>query len=462
MLVKDVAMNPKDVEGWYYLGLVRGELRNWEGMIEAFDSCSKVSNVHDKDIDQVRLHYWIESYNTGTKALQSAATDTTQYDSSIVLFKSAILLEPDSSMSYKALAYAYLNKGDQDSAIAPLSTMWDRTKDEDAAKYLGEIYYQDGEKLMQEFGDENADKLSNLKNVSSIEKGQKKVEVSATLGQPDEKTSLEPAKKKKGKRGSSENTDEKEKWVYKKYGLTLIFTGENLTEKDTDFAYNPGIDSSKYQLALAKFQKAIDVLKPAMKEYPDDQSLTSVMTNCYIASDKTQEAIELFKEASEKNPGVPDFQYNYGVILLKGGDYERAAAQFEKAIAASSSSLDDITRDLASAVATNDSAKIKEDVDDSTRTAITQWNSMYNLGAAYVNWGVDIQSKAGEKSDPDSLRKVVSAKFQEGLPYLEKYSTYKSDDPNLWELMAKVYAYTNDVKKAQAAIEKADSLRRAH
>lgn len=459
-LLKDVTNNPQDGESWYYLGYVRGELKKWADMMDAFDHALKISDAHKNDITLAKEHYWIESYNEGTKSLQNARSDSTAYQKAVSSFNTAILIEPDSTMSYQGLAYTYLNMGIPDSALAPFMKLWTTNQNEEAAKYIGEIYFEDGQKLKQDFENDNGDKLTNIKNVNSIYEGQSVVEVTSAIGQPDEKK-VNEASKSKGKK-IAQRSGPTETWTYKTYGLTLTFENDRLRTKQVDFVYNPGVDSTKYMQALVEYKKALDIIVPATKLYPEDQSLTTVMTNCYIAANQTAEATETFREAAEKNPQNPDFQYNYGVILLKGLKYEPAIAQFKKAIDASVATLDQLSQELSTAESSNDSEKTKELIADTTRTKTTQWNAMYNLGASYVNWGVEMQHSAPQNSDPDSLRKVVSAKFQDGLPYLEKYSTYKSDDPNLWELMAKVYAFTNNEKKAEDAIQRADELRQIH
>ncbi len=426
-LLKDVQINPQDEEGWYLLGRVRAEKSDWAGMLEAFQQALKISNVHAKDIHDVTAHYWVQSYNLGTKYLQGARDSSSYYPKAVAEFKRAVLLEPDSSMSYRGLAYTYLNMGTTDSAVAPLKTLWNRSKDEEAGKFLGEIYFENGEKLKESFENDNGGKLDTLKNVGSIEKGMSEEDVASALGQPDEKKAEQPPKEK-GKRTVTQQGSTKDVWTYKTYGLTLTFVNDALTEKKVDFVYNPNVDSTKYNLAMVQFKKALDILVPATKLYPNNQSLMTELTNCYIAANMTEEASAAFKAAAANNPTNKDFQYNYGVILLRQNDYENAIAQFEKTL-----QIDSL-----------------------------YWNADYNLGASYVNWGVEIQNGAPQDSDPDSVRKAVSSKFEKALPYLERFSLHKANDPNLWELLAKVYAYMNDTKKAQEAIQKADALRKGN
>ncbi|HUI29176.1 MAG TPA: tetratricopeptide repeat protein [Candidatus Acidoferrales bacterium] len=455
-LQKDLSTNPQDEEAWYWLGYVRGERQKYTGMMEAFQHALKISDENKQNITDVRTHYWVQLYNQGTKYLQTGRDTSTNYGKAISAFENAIVVEPDSMLSYKGLAYSYLNMALNDSAVEPLMVLWNKDKDQDAAKFLSEVYYEKGQKLKQDFEDSSQDKLNTLKNLNSIVEGVSEEEVAATIGQPDQKIS---ASAQKGKKKSPGTSTQEEKWIYKTYGLTLTFDQDMLKTKKVDFAYNPGIDSTKYLQAIDQFKKALDVLVPATNIYPDDQDLMTVLTNCYIAADMTEQATETFKTGAMKNPGSSDFQYNYGVILLRGNEFEKAVAQFKKAIDAGNATLEQLKDKLAHPDSSANAPKLNQNVE---RTQSTIWNATYNLGASYVNWGVHIQNSTAKNGDPDSLRKAVSAKFEQSIPYLEKYSTYKSDDPNLWELLAKVYAFMNNTQKAQEAIRKADSLRQVH
>lgn len=454
-LLKEVSANPQDEQAWYYLGRVRGEKQNWTGMREAFQHALSISDEDKKDIVSVEQHYWVQYYNEGTKLLQRAKDSSSYFDKAIAGFRNAITIEPDSMLAYKGLAYTYLNMMQEDSAIEPLTLLWNKYGDEDAAKFLSEIYYQNGQKLKDDFQNDNEGKLDTLKNVKSIAEGMSEEEISATLGQPDQKTSTD---KRKNKKKTIEASGQ-EVWVYKTYGFTLSFDQDRLKTKKVDFEYNPQVDSSKYMLALVQFKKALDVLVPATKKFEEDRDLMTVLTNCYIAADMSERATEVFKAGALKNPGNADFQYNYGVLLLRADDFENAIDQFKKAIDAANATVSSLQGKLAHPDSSVNQDKANEDL---SRTQATIWNSTYNLGASYVNWGVKIQTNASTSSDPDSLHKAVSTKFELALPYLEKYSTYKQDDPNLWELLAKVYAFMNNVQKASDAIKKADALRQIH
>ncbi len=427
-LQKDVTDNPQDGEGWYWLGYVKGQKQEYAGMTDAFRQCLKISDAHKKDIGDITLHYWVQSYNQGTKDLQAGKDTTGLYAKSVTEFNNAILLEPDSLMSYKGLAYAYLNMGNNDSALGPLNILWTREKDEDAAKFLGEIYFENGQKLKTDFQNDNSGKLDTLKNVNSIAEGMSEEEVGATLGQPDQKSAA-TAEKSKAKKKSGVKEASPDVWTYKTYGLTLTFDNDRLTVKKVDFVYAPQIDSSKYRMAMVQFDSALDILVPASKAYPDDAALTTVLTNSYISADKEEEAADAFKAAAEKNPDNKDFQYDYGVILLKSNNFHGAIDQFQKTL------------------------KLDPDY----------WSAIYNLGLTYVSWAHQVQDSISLIANHDSTsQKAIIAKIEQAIPYLEKYSQYKSDDPSLWDLLGGVYTFMNDKEKAHDAYQKSDSLRQIH
>ncbi len=455
-LQKDVVTNPQDEEAWYYLGYARGERQNWTGMKDAFEHALSISDVDKQNIINSEQHYWVQLYNQGTKDLQRGRDTSSYYDSAIVAFRGAITVEPDSLLSYKGLAYTFLNKTLEDSAVQPLSVLWSKTKDEDAAKFLSEIYYEKGQKLKQDFLSANEDKLETLKNINSIQEGSSEEDVAAAIGQPDQKTTQAEQKGKSKRKTTGPQSDV---WVYKTYGLTLTFDQDKLKTKRVD--YNPQIDSTKYQAALAQFQNALDVVVPATNMYQDDRDLMTVMTNCYIAADMTLKATESFKKGAIKNPDNADFQYNYGVILLRSNDFENAIAQFKKAIDAGNATAEQLQAKLAHPDSSVDLEKVGQDL---SRTKVLIWNATYNLGAGYYNWGGFIQNegKDQQNNNSDSLNKVVKAKIDQALPYLEKYIAEKGEDPNGWEVLGKVYTFLSDKQKAYDAFQKADSLRQAH
>ena len=156
-LQKEVAANPKSVEGYYLMGYVNGDLGNYDEMVSNFDSSLAISPQFKKSIEDSKKYYWVQLFNQGVgyfqKGSNSKDKDSTNidYDKSIEAFQNAIKTEPDSIDTYKNLAFVYMTEQKYDEAIAPLQTLLKKEKTLDGFKYLGEIYYDKATKLKAKY-----------------------------------------------------------------------------------------------------------------------------------------------------------------------------------------------------------------------------------------------------------------------------------------------------------------------
>jgi tetratricopeptide (TPR) repeat protein len=69
------------------------------------------------------------------------------YDKAVSSFNDAFMLEPDSTDTYKNLAFTYISRSQLDEAMKPLEALLQKEKSEDAYRLLGEIYYEKGNDL---------------------------------------------------------------------------------------------------------------------------------------------------------------------------------------------------------------------------------------------------------------------------------------------------------------------------
>ena len=176
-LKREVAKNPKSDEGYYLLGYIYGEQSDFANMIDSYDKSVAISNKFSEDIKKSENFYWANQFNKGVKLYQDG-TKTTDKDSSkiildksVIAFKNAIMLEPDSANSYKNLSFVYISKGDNDSAIAPLQKVIDLEKSADGYKYLGEILYEKGTQIM---ATDSVEAINNFnKAITVLEEGRK-------------------------------------------------------------------------------------------------------------------------------------------------------------------------------------------------------------------------------------------------------------------------------------------------
>lgn len=176
--------------------------------------------------------------------------------------------------------------------------------------------------------------------------------------------------------------------------------------------------------AMKYYDKAISVAEQGRKHYPDDSDILLTLSNAYIGANKIEVAVDAFKTGVEKDPTNQYYRYNYGVLLLGKNDFAGAEEQFKKAL----------------------------EIDPE------YYNASYNLAVTYVKWGAYINKAADEKGDLNN--KEYKEKYQKALPYLEKIVQNKKDDPQMWELLGKVYSVLGMQDDATNAFNKADELRK--
>ncbi len=229
-----------------------------------------------------------------------------------------------------------------------------------------------------------------------------------SLGEND--NAIDPLKKLIDKENSLDG--------YKFLGEIYYNKGTNLR---SDFQSTKNAEDSVK--AMENFNKAIDVLKTGMKNFPDDSDLLLTLSNAYIAAGKADVAMDAFKTGVEKAPDNKFYRYNYGVLLLGTNQYEEAINQFQKAL------------------------EIDPDYE----------NALYNISVAYVKWGAEINKEAEDNGQEESNYKE---KFQKALPNLEKLVQLNPDEASNWELLGKVYTVLGMQDDATNAFNKADELRK--
>ncbi|HMK38090.1 MAG TPA: tetratricopeptide repeat protein, partial [Bacteroidota bacterium] len=338
-LLKEVAKNPKDEEAWYLLGAVRLELKNYAGMNEAYKSSLALSDAHKGEITRNRLSLWGSLYNEGV-AYYNRGRDTAYfYDSALVRFNTAIMLEPDSAGTYYVTALANYAKVDYEGSRRNLEAAIQRSPAFfDAIRFLGQLQYAIAQK--------------------------------------------------------------------------------KLDAKDT-------------AAATAEYAKAADAFKKAFEIQPDNADNIAGLIDAYERSHQSDKAEAITRDAVQRDPNNKMFRYAFGVFLLKKEDYPGAVEQFTKAL------------------------EIDPGYSDAS----------YNLGVAYLNWGVSIKAasdKAAESqkkgSKPVKEDTSYKEKFKQALPYLEQGVQYRPEDAALWTQLARLYTILNMPDKSRAAFEKADKL----
>lgn len=129
---------PNNAEAHFVLGQAYGHKKMFHEMNDAFKKSLEQSQKFAAEIDQHRLKYWIESFNSGVNAIKQD-----KVDDAIEKFQIATELRPEKIDAYKNLAFAY-TQNDQDSMAIEtyLYALENNPDDLEVRYYLGALYYQ--------------------------------------------------------------------------------------------------------------------------------------------------------------------------------------------------------------------------------------------------------------------------------------------------------------------------------
>lgn len=412
LLEIEVKKNPNNEEAWFYLGGLKADEGDLDGMNAAFDQCLKISPKHLADIRATRYNKWGQSLNTGVNYLEKATADSSQYyDLAIGAFKKAIVAWPDTALTYRYLAYVYNNKGDFDNALANFNKAWELGKDVESIKRAGKIYLMKGDEHQNKFEEENAVNIKLAKSLSDVKGASTKERIRDLIGMPDTMIKI------------PKNLT-KVTWQYKKYDLTFTFDGDKLVDKKLG-SYKVSIDSTEAKLAAPLYAKAIECLEIARNADPKDTEALNALLKAYIQANRIEPAVREFEKAVASDPTKSNL-YILGVLYRTIGKFDEAVDAFQKA-----SKLDP-----------------------------TDCEVMFDLAATYYNWGVDMIKASEDKSEQNTTYK---AKWEAGLPIFEKLSQMdcKREDAALWETMGAIYARLGMQDKAMKAFDQADKIHKS-
>jgi tetratricopeptide (TPR) repeat protein len=178
-------------------------------------------------------------------------------------------------------------------------------------------------------------------------------------------------------------------------------------------------------------------------------SLLNSETNMFLARGKQAEALTNLKTSIEKDPK------NAVLYLVTGNIYDNMANPKDKA---TGKDLDK-PKEFDEYFKTAETNYLKA-IELSAENKDLQYNSLYNLGAMYNNYGGYLQNKKveGKITDLQKLQKEQDAKSQEfykkAIPYLEKALGLKPDDKATMVALRKLYLMTGDEVKGKEMNEK--------
>ncbi len=332
LLEQEVQKNPKSDEGYYLLGVVYGEKEEYSKMAEAYDKSLSISKNFKDNIDQSRQYYWATLFNRGVKSYQSGV-NAQEEDSSQVhfskaanYFEDAIEIIPDSADTYKNLAFVYMNQGKYDKAVEPLRTLINKEKSVEAYQYLGEILYEQGNKIKE--SDSSAALKSYNEAISILEEGRKTYPNEPKLLLALSNSYIAANKLDVAKDVFKAGVDAEPDNKYYRYNYGVLLLGANefaeaekqflkAIEIDPDYEnalYNLGVTYVKWGTTLNeladekgetsteykdKYRMALPHLEKAAQMKPDDAGLWELLGKVYTVLSMQDDAMNAFNKADE-------------------------------------------------------------------------------------------------------------------------------------------------------------------
>lgn len=150
--MKETQEKPNSAEGWYWLGHVYAEKKQFAKLQESWTKAQSLGGKITEEINQYRIGYWGQAFNHGANTMKKAQIrkDKKSYAEAAEAFEAATKLQPDSSAKYNAyvyLAYAYMGMDQLEDARAPLQEQLKRNPSAEAYSALGQMLVREAGSL---------------------------------------------------------------------------------------------------------------------------------------------------------------------------------------------------------------------------------------------------------------------------------------------------------------------------
>lgn len=179
-------------------------------------------------------------------------------------------------------------------------------------------------------------------------------------------------------------------------------------------------------------KQAVKYIQEARLENPDDLDLLFSEANVQLKLNNKQAFKDLMIEATEKDPGNPELQYNLGVITSESGDNKLAETYYRKAIELDSEYADAYLN-LAAVILQQEEPLVEE---------------MNNLGT----------SKA-DNLKYDKLLEERQSLYKSAIPFLSKRLELKPKDIDTARTLMNIYSVIGDTAKFKELKAIVDSLK---
>jgi tetratricopeptide (TPR) repeat protein len=160
---KETQEKPNSAEGWYWLGHVYAEKKEYRKLQESWAKAQSLGGKTSEEIEQYRNAYWGQAFNYGAGTMKKAQIkkDKALYAEAAEAFEAATKLQADSSAKYNAyvyLAYALMGAENIDAARAPLQEQIKRNPTAESYSALAQLISIEAAKLKKDGKEEESNK----------------------------------------------------------------------------------------------------------------------------------------------------------------------------------------------------------------------------------------------------------------------------------------------------------------
>jgi hypothetical protein len=197
------------------------------------------------------------------------------------------------------------------------------------------------------------------------------------------------------------------------------------------------------QLSKVDSASAMETLRKGRVAFPDDAGLLAQETNIFLQKGRQEEALANLKLSIQKDPSNGLYYFICGQIYENMADPKDklTGKEIEKP-----KNFEELFK--------NAESNYLKAIELSASNQEMLYNSSYNLGAMYNNYGGYLANYKIEKiTDAAKRQKENEARAQEfykkAIPYLEKALSIHSDDRSTMSALRKLYLLTGDDAKAK-------------
>lgn len=183
-------------------------------------------------------------------------------------------------------------------------------------------------------------------------------------------------------------------------------------------------------LRAERFDDAIATLEKAVEADPTNANAVANLARAYHSAGKSDQALQTYQKALEADPENTDLYFNMALLYFDSKQYDKAIESFHKVL-----------------------EKNPDDYEANWRLAVT-----YLVVADSLNKPVAERLINGQDVPEQEIKKVQEA-YAKAVPYLEKCTQLKPDDPDLWLYLGQAYVRSGNPEKGEEAFKREKELR---